>query len=181
MDGVPLAEPMTVSITAKDAPPDQLRWQQQEFVPSQFFTYDRQKALSSAGFVDCAAGFDYRPDSAVVADEPQSREPTPEVSVLGDVQPFCRLITATLPEDVFRLGRILVPKVLPPKVVLRDPGLATIASVHDLTDHTADVTAAAGIADLPGHIGMAAGVLEQLGGGGLRVSDLQSVPAWELS
>ncbi|KRE25567.1 hypothetical protein ASG82_18680 [Mycobacterium sp. Soil538] len=181
MDGVPLAEPMTVGITAKDVPSDQLHWQPREFVPSQFFTYDRQKALSSAGFVGCAGGFDYKPEDAVVADDVQPREPIPEVSVLGDGQPFWRLITATLPEDVFRLRRDLVPKELPPRVVLRDPGLATIASVRDLTDHTADVTAAAGIADLPAHIGMAAGLLERLDVEGLAVSNLQSVPAWELS
>ena len=38
-----------------------------------------------------------------------------------------------------------------------------------------------GIADLPGHIGMAAGLLDQLEVEGLAVSNLQSVPAWELS
>lgn len=181
MDGVPLAEPMTVGVTAEDAPPEDLHWQPEEFVPSQYFTYDRQKALSSAGFVDCVGGFDYQPKAAVVADGPQTREPTPEVSVLGDGRPFWRLITATLPDDVFRLRRDLVPKVPPPRVVLRDPGLATIASVRDLTDHTADVTAAAGIAELPGHVGMAAGLLEQLDVDGLSASNLQSVPAWELS
>ena len=179
MDGVPLPQPTAVGITMEgDA---ELDWRPEQFVPSQFFTYARQQALSSAGFVDCDGGFDYLPDTAQVADDVQSRVPTPEVSVLGDPQNFWRLVTATIPTDVFRVRPELVPKVLPPKVVLRDPGLATIAGVRDLVDHTADVTAAAGIGKLPGHIGLAAGLLERLDGVGLSASNLQSVPAWEVS
>lgn len=180
MDAVPLHEPTTLRISATGIDDDQLHWQPEDFVPSQFFTYDRQKALSSAGFVACTGGFDFAPQAAVVAEGVETRVPTPEVSVLGELRSFRRLLTATVPRTVVSV-RPEVPKVMPPKVVLRDPGVATIASVRDLADQTAEVTAAAGIADLPAHLGVAAAVLEQVDGAGLTAASLQAVPAWEMS
>jgi hypothetical protein len=180
MDAVPLPAPVTLKVIAPV--PTTLTARQQQFPPSQFFTQDDKAKLSSAGYATCDGGFDVNVQGAKSGQDVQTRDLSPETSVLGKSFYRFRIRTADLP----RVGRYLQradlgPPPVVPKVVLRDPGVAVIASTQDLTARTSTAAAAAGVATISDHVGVAMGLLDHIASidPGAAVN-LQAVSAWEV-
>jgi hypothetical protein len=196
MDGVALPNATTVRVASQDGDPP-LQMRQDQFPPSQFRNLDDKAKLSSAGYALFDAGFDLNPQGGHSGDAPQGRDDiTPETSVLATGFFFAKRPGQLAVGVITRAGHGMVPAPpLEPFLTLHDPGQAVVASVHDLSDARATLTAAyaaspdaamaaaaAGVAAAGAHAGVAEQLISALGAHDpTTASTLQVARAWEVA
>ena len=144
------------------------------------------------------AGFDVNPQGGHSGDAPQGRDDiTPEISVLAAGFFFAKRAGQLAEGVITQAGHSMVPPPpLEPFLTLHDPGQAVVASVHDLSDALATVTAAyaaspdaamaaataAGVAAAGAHAGVAEQLISALAAHDATVaSTLQVARAWEVA
>jgi hypothetical protein len=196
MDGVALPNATTLRVAAQDHDPP-LQMRQDQFPPSQFRNLDDKAKLSSAGYAVFDAGFDVNPQGGHSGDAPQGRDDiTPEISVLAAGFFFAKRAGQLADGVITQAGHTMVPPPpLEPFLTLHDPGQAVVASVHDLSNAMATLTAAyaaspdaamaaaaAGVAAAGAHAGVAEQLISTLGAHDATVaSTLQVARAWEVA
>lgn len=196
MDGVALPNATTLRVASQAGDPP-LQMRQDQFPPSQFRNLDDKAKLSSAGYAVFDAGFDVDPQGGHSGDAPQGRDDiTPEISVLAADFFFAKRLGQLAVGVIAQAGhRMVPPPPLEPFLTLHDPGQAVVASVHDLSNATATLTAAyaaspdaamaaaaAGVAAAGAHAAVAEQLISALGAhDATTASTLQVARAWEVA
>ncbi len=177
MDALPLGAPVTLAVTAPAGQPA-LAMTQAPFVPSQFRSADARAKLASAGYASFDGGFDVDPTGARSGPGPQTRDDVaPRTSVVG-VEYFVPQQRVALSDGVrTAVGHDAVAPPPPAALLsLRDPGVAVLATVVDLTVAVGAPVALAA----SGHPGVAQGLLDQLSlVDPAATAGVQVVRAWE--
>jgi hypothetical protein len=199
MGGVPLTEPVTVSVT----PPagSTLQPTPAYFVPDQFRDLDALSQVTSAGYAVLDGGFTLDNQDPVVADGIQTRQDAPETYLLEAIHAVRLLGPVELSWfDVTGAGHAVAVAPAAVRLVrLQDPGAGVVAGRADLSDAattfvdrltsralaagaSALAAGAATAAVTATHAGIAVQLLEQLRSlDPASAADLQIARAWEVA